>query len=67
MGGSNEDLVKQIHETRKLHANGVILFDWAHTTDQYTQVLASSAFKPNTTISATQTTKKKKRWIFKKQ
>ena len=67
MGGSNEDLIKQIHETRKLNANGVILFDWAHTKNQYTQVLASSAFKTNITIGSRQESKKKKRWIFKKQ
>ena len=44
MGGSNEDLVRQIHETRKLKANGVILFDYAHTTPKYTKTLKESAF-----------------------
>lgn len=45
MGGSNEDLVRQIHECRKLHADGIILFDYAHTTEKYSNMLSNSAFK----------------------
>lgn len=44
MGGSSEDLVRQIFETRKMCANGVILFDYAHTTPVYTATLMASAF-----------------------
>lgn len=46
MGGTNEDLVRQIHEARKLKSNGIILFDWNHTKDKYTTMLSESAFKP---------------------
>ena len=44
MGGAAEDLIRQIYETRKMNANGVILFDWAHTTPVYTTTLTASAF-----------------------
>ena len=45
MGGSSEDLIRQIYEARKLNANGVILFDYAHTTPVYMSALSSGAFK----------------------
>lgn len=44
MGGSSEDLIRQIFETRRMNANGVILFDYAHTTPVYTSTLMASAF-----------------------
>ena len=44
MGGSSEDLIRQIFESRKMNANGVILFDYAHTTPVYTSTLMASAF-----------------------
>lgn len=47
MGGAPEDLIRQIYETRKMSANGVILFDYAHTTPVYTSTLMASAFKDN--------------------
>jgi len=47
MGGNSEDLIRQIYEARKLRANGVILFDYAHTTPVYMSTLMSSAFKSN--------------------
>ncbi len=47
MGGAPEDLIRQIYETRKMNANGVILFDYAHTTPVYTSTLMASAFKSN--------------------
>ena len=47
MGGAPEDLIRQIYETRKMNANGVILFDYAHTTPVYTSTLMASAFKEN--------------------
>lgn len=47
MGGTGEDLVRQIFETRKMNANGVILFDYAHTTPVYTSTLMAGAFNSN--------------------
>ncbi|MBR1461385.1 family 10 glycosylhydrolase [bacterium] len=47
MGGNSEDLIRQIYEARKLHANGVILFDYAHTTPVYMATLNAGAFKSN--------------------
>ena len=47
MGGNSEDLIRQIYEARKLKANGVILFDYAHTTPVYLSTLTASAFKSN--------------------
>lgn len=47
MGGAPEDLIRQIYETRKMNENGVILFDYAHTTPVYTSTLMASAFKDN--------------------
>ncbi|CDE98041.1 putative uncharacterized protein [Clostridium sp. CAG:813] len=44
MGGASEDLIRQIYETRKMDANGVIIFDYAHTTPVYTSTLMASAF-----------------------
>ena len=44
MGGSEEDLIRQIHESRKLDVNGVILFDYAHLGDKYIQALSKRAF-----------------------
>ena len=40
-----EDLLKQIHIARKLHLNGIVLFDWAHLNNEYQDVLKTSAFK----------------------
>lgn len=47
MGGASEDLIRQIFETRKMNVNGIILFDYAHTTAVYTSTLMASAFNPN--------------------
>ncbi len=47
MGGSSEDLLRQIHEARKLNAKGVIMFDFAHLQDKYSSTLATSVFDPN--------------------
>ncbi len=44
MGGSEEDLIREIHETRKLNINGVILFDYAHLDDRYVKTLARRVF-----------------------
>jgi len=68
MGGSSEDLVRQIYQTRKMHTNGVILFDWAHTTPVYTTTLMAGAFnsakpKDRQPVIAQQ----KKKWFRKKK
>lgn len=60
MGGAPEDLIRQIYETRKMNANGVILFDYAHTTPVYTSTLMASAFKEDVKDSKTLAQLKKK-------
>lgn len=45
MGGSEEDLIREIHETRKLDISGVILFDYAHLDDKYINAIATRVFK----------------------
>jgi len=47
MGGSEEDLIRQIHETRKLNVNGVILFDYAHLNEKYVNALSTRVFASN--------------------
>lgn len=59
MGGSSEDLIRQIFETRKMNANGVILFDYAHTTPIYTSTLMASAFDSSSASSVRIAQKKK--------
>lgn len=62
MGGSSEDLIRQIYQTRRMFANGVILFDYAHTTPVYTTTLMAGAFnegKKDKTIIASDKQKKK--------
>lgn len=44
MNGSTDDLLKQIHETRKLDASGFVLFDYAHLENKYVDVLQAGAF-----------------------
>ncbi len=46
MGGSTDDLLRQVHETRKLSMNGFIFFDYAHFDDKYIEVLKAGAFNP---------------------
>lgn len=57
MGGSEEDLIREIHETRKLNINGVILFDFAHLDDKYINTIATRVFKSSN--SANQQTQPK--------
>jgi uncharacterized lipoprotein YddW (UPF0748 family) len=45
MNGSPEDLIRQIHEARKLNTNGIIIFDYAHLESKYSTALTSSVFK----------------------
>lgn len=51
MDGSNDDLLKQIHEARKADAKGIILFDYAHMKDKYVKALTASVFEPQLTAS----------------
>lgn len=46
MGGSSEDLMRQIHEARKVNAKGEIVFDYAHMSDKYINTLTASVFEP---------------------
>lgn len=72
MGGSNEDLLRQIHESRKLRVNGVIMFDYAHLANQYIETLATSAFDPTQLADASSNCKnqsprfKQRRKIFRR-
>ena len=50
MGGSDEDLIRQIHEARKLNAKGVILFDYAHLNNKYINTLSKSVFASHSPI-----------------
>lgn len=68
MGGSTDDLLRQVHETRKLSMSGFILFDYAHFEDKYVNVLMSGVFNTrsyidpkNQTQQQAQTVKKKTR------
>lgn len=73
MGGSEEDLIRQIHEARKVNANGVILFDYAHLNNKYINTLSKSVFashspiKQNTNGYEQQCEKRKGWWIFGKE
>ena len=58
MNGSEEDLIRQIHEARKLDAKGVIVFDYAHLSDKYVKALSTSVFAPHYTIKITPQDKK---------
>lgn len=67
MQGSEEDLVRQIHEARKADLKGVIIFDYAHFTNNYVDTLSLSAFKTDDKVyksvtSAVQPEKKRKFW-----
>lgn len=44
MGGAEEDLIRQIHEARKVNLGGVIIFDYAHFADKYKKIVSYSAF-----------------------
>lgn len=46
MNGSQSDLIRQIHELRKLNLNGFSIFDYAHFGDSYIQTLKQSICTP---------------------
>jgi len=52
MGGSEEDLIRQIHETRKVNVNGVSLFDYAHLSQNYVNALSTRVFSSNNKVNA---------------
>lgn len=67
MGGTSEDLIRQIFETRKMNANGVVLFDYAHTTPVYTSTLMASAFNSMEKKNEVIATQQKKKEILAKK
>lgn len=46
MNGSQADLIRQIHELRKLNLNGFSIFDYAHFADEYIATLKQSICTP---------------------
>ncbi len=76
MGGTDEDLIRLIHEARKVNAKGVILFDYAHLNNKNINTLSRSVFasqspfKNNFRIGQPQPQLQKQErkgwWIFKK-
>lgn len=75
MNGNPDDLLRQLHESRKLKTAGIIIFDYAHMNSKYTDVLLTNAFTPmessKTTLSGQNGTSikktKKKRKLFKRK
>ena len=53
MNGNPDDLLRQLHESRKLKASGIVLFDFAHLEKKYTDVLLTNAFTPSTPSKTT--------------
>lgn len=46
MNGSQSDLIRQIHELRKLNLDGFSIFDYAHFQDEYIYTLKESVCTP---------------------
>ena len=46
MNGSQSDLIRQIHEARKLKIDGFSIFDYAHFQDSYITTLKESVCTP---------------------
>ena len=53
MNGNPDDLLRQLHESRKLKTAGIVLFDFAHLDKKYTDVLLTNAFTPSTPSQTT--------------
>lgn len=47
MDSPTDELLLQIHEMRKMHANGVVFFDYAHFSEKYQDALSVRVFNPN--------------------
>ena len=45
MNGAASDLIKQIHVARRYALGGIIIFDYAHLTDNYVSTLTESIFR----------------------
>lgn len=56
MNGNPDDLLRQLHESRKLKTSGIVLFDFAHLDKKYTDVLLTNAFTPSTPSQTTLST-----------
>ncbi len=67
MGGAPEDLIRQIYQTRMMNSNGVIIFDYAHTTPVYTTTLMASAFNEEKQKNQCIAEKQKKKWWQKRK
>ena len=67
MGGAPEDLIRQIYQTRRMSADGVVIFDYAHTTPVYTSTLSAGAFKKPVEVVAQNKVKKKFNWWKKEK
>lgn len=65
MNGSDEDLIRQIHEARKVNAKGVIIFDYAHLGNKYINTLSKSVFAPNTSNKKNVDERKNRRLLFR--
>ena len=46
MNGSTDDMLRQVHMSRQLNSNGVVIFDYSHFTKDYINALSQSAFTP---------------------
>ena len=46
MNGSNSDLIRQVHVSRRYSLDGLIIFDYAHLSRKYLDVLAESILRP---------------------
>lgn len=46
MNASTDELLLQIHETRKMRSDGLVLFDFAHLYQKYSEALSIRAFNP---------------------
>ena len=60
MNGSESDLVRQIHEARKLKLDGFSIFDYAHFKDNYISTLKESISTPSPEQKKKKRTKNKK-------
>lgn len=68
MNCSDEDLIRLIHESRKMKVNGVIIFDYAHLNNKYINTLSRSVFASSQTSrkdTPAQCEEHKGWWIFK--
>ena len=72
IGGSPDDLIRQLHEARKLDIGGVIMFDYAHISNRYLDSLAMF-FRPKEALEQNKllaspandsNSSKKHNWIF---